>query len=286
MVYRLRFFDLLPSFNKSFWNDYFPSAWRDRFIIPSYKSRHRQDIENYRRIAKLSVLAKPYESVTKKLCSVVKSVLFCCQHGFSSGRSTFTNLLKLTCTVHYAFFQRKQVDVIYIDFSQTLGKVGHSLLTYKLKSIGFLENMALWFICSTQTFPVVLSQRGSPWPSFVLFINNLPTCVRNASVLTYADDGKVFRTINSSKEVQILQSDLNGITSWCCYNGMLLKYQNCEKLSFSWCHVLPINCCLEKSLLNNVCNFNDLRVVFDNTLRFNQRMVTNKAKSLLGFMKR
>uniref|UniRef100_A0A1B0BD76 Uncharacterized protein n=1 Tax=Glossina palpalis gambiensis TaxID=67801 RepID=A0A1B0BD76_9MUSC len=53
--------------------------------------------------------------------------------------------------------------------------------------------------------------------------NDLPTCVRNPRILIYVEHVKLFRTISSSGDMQTLHSDLSGIASWCCYNGVLLN---------------------------------------------------------------
>lgn len=51
-------------------------------------------------------------------------------------------------------------------------------------------------------------------------------------LLIYANDVKIFHTINSTAEVESLQPDPKEITAWCFKNGMLLNQQKCKKLSF------------------------------------------------------
>lgn len=73
-------------FNKSLRKSYSPAAWNDTLIIPLYKNGHREDIESYRRSAKLSVLAELPESlVTKRLLSVIKSVRLVPSTAFQVG---------------------------------------------------------------------------------------------------------------------------------------------------------------------------------------------------------
>ena len=66
------------------------------------------------------------------------------QHGFTKGRSTFTNLLLFTDFIYEAFLEKKQVDVIYVDFSKTFDKVNHQLLLKKLWNKGIRGMIYKW----------------------------------------------------------------------------------------------------------------------------------------------
>lgn len=81
-------------FNVCLKKGYFSSVWKSSFILPLYKNDSRKLIENYKRIAKHSALAKLFEwLVAKRLALVAESIISLCQHGFLEERSTDTNLL-------------------------------------------------------------------------------------------------------------------------------------------------------------------------------------------------
>ncbi|XP_075157975.1 uncharacterized protein LOC142231243 [Haematobia irritans] len=71
-------------------------------------------------------------------CPVIECILGQrCQHGFMRGKSTVSNLLEFVGHVFESFSQRRQLDVIYTDFSKAFDMVNHRLLLYKLDVLGF-----------------------------------------------------------------------------------------------------------------------------------------------------
>jgi ribonuclease P/MRP protein subunit RPP40 len=63
------------------------------------------------------------------------------QHGFQARRSTVTNLLSVTHFLQVNLDARKQIDVIYMDFSKAFDRVDHKLLLTKLDSFGISDNL-------------------------------------------------------------------------------------------------------------------------------------------------
>ena len=57
-------------------------------------------------------------------------------HGFTEGRSCFTNLLELFEEVTDAIDNCKPFDCIYLDFAKAFDKVPHLRLMTKLKTHG------------------------------------------------------------------------------------------------------------------------------------------------------
>ena len=54
------------------------------------------------------------------------------QHGFTSDKSTSTQLLECLYEWNYTYESTNKADVIYIDFCQTFDTVPHNLLRKKL----------------------------------------------------------------------------------------------------------------------------------------------------------
>ena len=69
---------------------------------------------------------------------------------------------------------------------------------------------------------------------------------------------------------------------------MSLNPKKCKKLCLSKCRSIPTNYFIGSYKLDNVDSFVDLGVISDDKLRFNLHIEScvNKAKSLLGFIKR
>ena len=64
------------------------------------------------------------------------SILYRWQHGFRAKHSTDTKLTTFVHELSENLDQRKQTDVIILDFSKAFDKVSHKHLTLKLQYYG------------------------------------------------------------------------------------------------------------------------------------------------------
>jgi len=111
-----------------------------------------------------------------------------------------------------------------------LDSVSHKRLLGKLASFGVQGKLLKWienFLTDRQqkvvlnghqsrTSPVISGvQQGSVLGPllFIMFINDLPTVV-TSSVLTFADDAKIFQVIRTEEDHKALQNDLNALHAW------------------------------------------------------------------------
>ena len=122
------------------------------------------------------------------------------------------------------------VDVIYLDFQKAFDKVPHRRLILKLRACGIGGNI---FRCiknwlSDRKQRVVLNGLYSDWRCvfsgvpqgsvlgrllFVVYIIDICEC-KASKILKFADDTKVYHTVNSTKDCEILQSDLHKLVTW------------------------------------------------------------------------
>lgn len=291
-------------FNKSLCTGTFPEIWKKAFIIPVYKSGDKSQCENYRPISILSSVAKIFESlVYEPLYNLVSPIISSKQHGFIKNRSTVSNLLIYKNYLCSAFAKRQQVDSIYTDFRKAFDKVNHILLTKKLAAYGVCGDFFRWIssylsrrnqlvaLKGYQSNPVAVPS-GVPQGShlgplfFNIFINDLIDRI-SCPCLLYADDLKIFKTIDNPYDALILQKDLETLANWCHYNKMSLNVQKCFVISFTRNNSKILTSYnIDGHILQRNVNIKDLGVIFDDKLSFRDHYdyLFKKANSLSGFV--
>ena len=285
---------------------YCPDIWKSSYIIPLHKNGSRNDVSNYRGIAKLSVIPKLFEHIiADQLSFSILNNISIYQHGFLKGRSTITNLLEFTSKIFDGFNSGFQTDVIYTDFSKAFDTVNHLLLIKKLLLIGIPPSLVEWidsYLSNRRQFVLfrssisepILAVSGVPQGShlgpilFTLFINDLPKSIKYSSVLMYADDVKLFLPIVDSISHRNLQDDLNSLEKWCHLNLMSLNLKKCKIMSFYRRAYIQNTYFLIQTKLETVTTFVDLGITMDHKLSFINHInnTVNKARSMLGFIKR
>ena len=293
-------------FSMSLKFQHIPDIWKSSFIIPLHKSGSRNEVSNYRGIAKLNVIPKLFEHIiADQLAFSLSNIISTHQHGFLKGRSVMTNLLEFTSTIFDGFCSGFQTDVIYTDFSKAFDTVNHALLIKKLSLLGLPPSLVNWINsylsnrtqivlfrdCKSESFDVV---SGVPQGShlgpilFNIFINDLPCSIKHSSILMYADDVKLFLPLSDPSSQHMLQEDLTSLGVWCKINLMSLNIKKCKIMSFYRRTLVQSNYPLFNDLLDVVSSFVDLGVVMDPKLSFTIHInnTINKARSVLGFIKR
>ena len=293
-------------FNSSLKHGIFPSIWKQSFIIPLHKSGFRSNIENYRGIAKLSVIPKLFEAIiTDHITFSISPLISSSQHGFRKGNSTITNLLEFVNHVSLGFREHKHTDVIYTDFSKAFDKVNISILIHKLDLLGFQPRFLQWVssylynrtqrvIFEDTPSDTINVSSGVPQGShlgpilFLLFINDISSVIEFSKILLYADDVKLFKSYTSTEERCLLQTDLNNLVAWCDRNDLPLNLNKCKTMCFSRRSVHPSSYVIKHHILEQVFNYVDLGVNMDPKLNFSLHIDTMvlKAKAVLSFVKR
>ena len=293
-------------FNLSLDSGVFPAIWKKSYIIPLHKSGIKSHVENYRGIAKLSCIPKVFEHIVTDFITPLVSPIVCPeQHGFMKAKSTVTNMLEFTSYVHNGFAEGKQTDVIYTDFTKAFDRLCIKRLLHKLDAVGFSPKLLKWIesylsnrsqmvLYNHSISRVINVSSGVPQGShlgpllFNLYVNDLPMCVQNCKVFMFADDVKICYSYVAGTETSLIQPDLERFAMWCESNYLCLNTRKCKHMSFSWRQLSMQRYQLNGTELESMTEFRDLGVTVDNKLRFNVHIsgIVNKAKSLLGFMKR
>lgn len=294
-------------FQKSLNYGHFPTLWKNSYIIPIHKSGNKNEISNYRPIAKLSAIPKLFESIIySAIMPICKRLISANQHGFLAARSTTTNLLEFTSLAVEGFVSGFQTDCVYTDFSKAFDKLSHSIIILKLRKLGFPPALLVWFqsylagrtyqvlFRGSQSVPIEASS-GVPQGShlgpllFILSIDDIVPLLKHCRILIYADDIKLFRHIKSIEDCKLLQVDLDTFYSWCTNNNLVLNISKCEVMTF--CRRRgPIihDYTFFNEGVNRVNHVKDLGIRFDSKLDFSTHIsfITSKGSLVLGFIKR
>lgn len=300
-------YPLFIIFNKSLETGQFPDIWKKARILPLHKKGDSCIITNYRPISILCCFSKLFESL---ICPIITQHIDIAisdfQHGFRMGRSAETNLVSFISDISKEVDSGYQVDTIYTDFSSAFDKVSHSLLIAKLEANGVHGSLLNWFKSYLERRSQLVSMNGHesrlyyadsgvPQGShlgpilFSLFINDIVTKLQNSKCSLFADDLKIFKTVNCLTDASLLQSDLSKVQQWCTENFMVLNSQKCYHIKFTRKKMpIPSVYKVGDDVLNEVNEVKDLGVTLDAKLTFIPHInnITKKAAQMMGFIRR
>jgi ribonucleases P/MRP protein subunit RPP40 len=140
------------------------------------------------------------------------------------------------------------VHAITLDWKKAFDRVPHGRLLGKLSHYGVNETLLRWTESFLKGRTQFVAYNGAKSDTrevksgviqgsvlgpllFIIYVADLPPMV-SSEITLYADDVVVDRIIFSAADVELLQSDLDGISVWGAVNGM--------ELNASKCHVLDI----------------------------------------------
>lgn len=199
--------------------------------------------------------------------------------------------------------QNIQVDSISLDFAKAFDKVNFKILLNKLELFGFHSQVLKWF-CSYisnrmqfvrfKGFESMKSQPKSGVPQgstlgpllFIMFINDI-TKNLNSNILLYADDIKLYKSIDNQDSCHVIQNDLFTIENWCINNDLHLNSNKCKVITFSRKkNPITYDYTINNNKLVRVSEIADLGVMFDSQLKFDSQieLVCTKSLKMLGFI--
>lgn len=284
-----------------------PELWKSAFITPVHKKGVKTDIGNYRPISKLCIIAKVFERIIyNQVYAALKSSFSSFQHGFLKGRSTVTNLILLNEFITDAMANGKQVDVVYTDYSKAFDRIDHCILLSKLYGLGIRGDLLRWFssYLKNRSQAVVLNNYISSWvpvPSgvpqgsllgpllFIMYINDIDSCLTSSKLLCFADDMKIYTTISSQLDVKAFQDDLRRLEEYCRRYKLDLNPTKCSVITYSRKRsIIATSYTLGGQVLPRSDSIRDLGVHHDSKLTFESHVdaIVAKASRSLGFIMR
>lgn len=276
-------------------------------MFPVFKKGDKRNIANYRGITSLCSASKLLELVVHEyLFFRCKSYISFDQHGFFPGRSVTTNLMEFTSTCLTQIEKHSQVDAVYTDLKAAFDRVDRELLLAKLAKLGATSRLICWIRsylfgrtlrvklgdCCSRPFS---NSSGVPQGSnlgpllFSIFINDICAALPEGCRVLYADDVKIYYTVNGIVDCYSLQKLLDMFVDWCDRSRLDVSIGKCSIISFTR-KLSPIlfDYRLKGTELERVSMVNDLGVLLDSKLDFNiqRSTVIRKANRQLGFIKK
>lgn len=210
-----------------------PTGWREANVVPIFKKGRKSKAGNYRPVSLTSQLGKVLESIIRDAINSHLdkfNLIGSSQHGFVKGKSCLTNLLVYLEDVTKLLDEKKEVDVIYLDYAKAFDKVPHKRLGDKVRALGIDGDIAKWIQewLSDRRQRVVLNGHTSDWASvssgvpqgsilgptlFLVFINDLDDDMLS-KVLKFADDTKIYGDASDVNGRDKIQHDLDVAMLW------------------------------------------------------------------------
>ena len=118
---------------------------------------------------------------------------------------------------------------------------------------------------------------------FNLFINDICDFIKHSNILLYADDVKLFTTIHSLTDTDLLQEDIDNIVYWSELNKLYLNINKCAKMTYGSTKFFN-KYCLQGSHIERLPIYKDLGVIMDGKLLFAEHIkeITKKASKSLS----
>ena len=285
-----------------------PNDWLTANITPIFKKGKKSDPSNYRPVSLTSVCCKImehilYSQIMDHLDNNLILVKF--QHGFRSQHSCESQLISTINDLAKNMDKNSQTDLFILDFQKAFDTVPHERLLDKLHYYGIHGQthqwIRTWLTQRTQSVVIngdksdsvpVLS--GVPQGTvlgplmFLLYINDIGKNIVS-NIKLFADDCLLYKSINSQKDAEILQEDLNSLIRWSERWQMNFNIKKCYELKITR-KLSPLvhGYNIKGVALKPVDEHPYLGVHLSKDLRWNVNVAetSKKANATLGFIRR
>ena len=125
-----------------------PDTMKLAKVIPLYKSKDKQMLNNYRPISLLPIFSKILEKVIyQRLFNFLKSnnALFSSQYGFRKNHSSINAVTELVSHVIKGMNRNENAISVFLDLSKAFNTVNHNILLRKLEFYGIRGIVLQWF---------------------------------------------------------------------------------------------------------------------------------------------
>ena len=293
-------------FKRSLEESKLPEDWKTSNITPIYKKDGRNKVGNYRGVHLTSQLCKTMESLVKE--DIVDhlskfNLIRGTQHGFTEGKSCFTNLLMFLEDITKHIDEGTPVDVIYMDFRKAFDSVPHQRLLKKVKAHGISGKVYKWIEewLTNREQRVVLKGETSSWEKvmsgvpqgsvlgpllFIIYINDIDSNI--VSVLSkFADDCKLAYKVATVEDTNTVQADIDTLGAWSEKWQLVFHPDKCKTLHFGHSNEKK-QYYLNNQQIKSVTSEKDLGVYITEDLKQHKHVaeIAKRANRMLGMIKR
>ncbi|KAK9497402.1 hypothetical protein O3M35_004114 [Rhynocoris fuscipes] len=237
--------------NSCFKVGHFPNNLKLSRVVPVHKSGSIDDINNFRPISLVPIVAKVIEGIMyKQMQAFVESncILSKRQYGFIRGQGTINAITDFMKSGYEALNNGDSLVVKLLDLSKAFDTVSHDILVKKLAWYGFDET-AIKCISSYLSERLMTVHKGNAYSSllslnqgvpqgsilgplfFVLYINDLPASLDfdGVDVYLFADDLAVqLRNADSAAVTRCISVILRAVTTLMESRGLSLASEKTE----------------------------------------------------------
>ena len=280
-------------FKESLKSGIVPLIWKTAFIAPLFKNKGSRNIaENYRPVA---LTASSCRVLEKLILGYIKNYLKCNniiayeQFGFMPRKSCVLQLITTIKEWTTDLDKGNNIDVIYFDLEKAFDQVNHEILINKLTLVGINPLIIRWitnFLIRRNYFIKIDNQfsdsftplTGVPQGSvlgpilFAIYINDLVEQLPpNVESKLFADDLKIYKSVNSIAEQIELQNAIDSCLVWTQKNKMNFSskktfHLKLGKIKNSYTYKLY------NETISSVSSIRDLGIIMDDKLNFREHI--------------
>ena len=235
---------LVQLFNLSLSLGRFPDSWKIARVAPIFKDGATDDKSNYRPISVLPVISRLFEKlIFDQLYDYLNrnQLIFLLQSAFRKLHSVLTCLLKSTNDWYLNIDKGRYTAAVFIDLKKAFDTVDHEILLNKLNYYGVRGKELSWFrsylfnrkqFCRVNGHSSVTEgvDCGVPQGSclgpllFLVYVNDLPYCLKTSDVAMYADDTTIYYSSPSMTDINTaINADLEALRGWLEGNKLSLN---------------------------------------------------------------
>jgi hypothetical protein len=305
-------FPLAILINKSLETGDVPDLLKLAKIIPIYKSKNKELLNNYRPISLLPTVSKVLEKIVhKRLYNflLTQSVFYPSQYGFRKQHSTIHAVHEFVDDTITSIDDRKHTLATFLDLSKAFDTINHEILIDKLSWYGirgialdwfrnYLSNRTQYVQYNNTKSATTIMPCGVPQGSvlgpllFIIYTNDLPNCLSSCKAILFADDTTLY--LSSSNIQQLYQStntDLEYLDEWFRSNKLSLNVSKTHYVLFSYkqSHIPnDLNIRIRNELISRKQTVKFLGMHIDEQLNWHEhiKFIKNKISSSLYAMRK
>lgn len=275
----------------------FPSRLKTSIVTPIFKKLDKTDVNCYRPIALIPIMAKVFEKVLYiKLNAYLEGneILVDNQLGFRKGKSINMAITKFLKNVYDGLEDKKQVTALYMDMTKAFDHVNYEKLLNKMEIYGIRGNTLQLFksyLSDRQQYTEITKlcpktkvatkyrsgprtvKHGVPQGSilgpllFLIYINDFPNVTTYPMVL-FADDSTALFTSNKNAQENEINRVLEDIIKWLRSNNLKINIGKTLYMTFRYKNSkpAPLNIHFDNETIKETDSTKFLGIHIDSTL--------------------